>query len=185
MRVVSTRDTRGRRGRETARDMLWSMAAVFAAVAAVLVLAWPTTPEAVKPVQWRPVITAVADSADWPVVAPATPPARWTATSARVERLSGGHRVVHVGWVTDDAQYVSVRQVDLSGVDAREWLLDEIGTADPGAEKWTDNSGRMWSVATASDAVALVTEVGATTVVVTGTAPQNQMQRMAAALTQQ
>lgn len=182
MRVVSTRDTRGRRGFETARDMVWSMAAVFLAVVVVLVLAWPPSPDPIRPVEWRPLITAVADSADWPVLAPEAQFDGWNATSARVEPIVGGFRVVHVGWVTDDEQYVSVRQVDLAGEAAAEWLRAEVAGSESSEQPWTDTTGRRWSSYVTDEGVALVTEIAGTTVVVTGTASRQQMQRLAAAL---
>lgn len=182
LRVVSTRDSRGRRGFETARDMVWSMAAVFLAVIVVLVLAWPPSPDPIRPVEWRPVISAVADSAEWPVMAPETQWPGWNATSARVEPIVGGFRVVHVGWVTDDEEYLSVRQVDLAGEAATEWLRDEVGGSAPTDPTWTDAAGRIWSTYATDDGSALVAEIDATTVVIAGTASQQQMQRMAAAL---
>lgn len=103
------------RGRETARDMIWSMGVVLGLVAIILAVTWRAKPAAIRAVDYKSVVTQVKDSAPWPILIPSSVPADWTATSARLEPEASGDRGNvrwFIGFITGDEKFVASWQTD-------------------------------------------------------------------------
>jgi len=110
--VVSTPEPTGRRNRglkQSVGDMLRSMAVVLAVVGAIMLVTWRPQPAAVKAVPLEPLATLASNQAAFPVLVvdsddqPTS--VRWESTPA-----SDGQLVWHVGYVTDDDQYLQLSQ---------------------------------------------------------------------------
>jgi hypothetical protein len=132
---------RNARLRQTAWDMVRSMAVVLVVVFAIVLLAWRPEPEAVKVVQTAPTVALAAREAQFPVVSPAGLAEDWRATSVRWEPTeeSGSERVLHIGYVTPADEYAQVVIAPL----ASEPFLDEqtavgtpTGTQSVGEATW-------------------------------------------------
>ncbi len=109
---VSTPEPTGRRNRglkQSIGDMLRSMAVVLAVVGAILLVTWRPQPDAVKEVSLEPLVSLASSQAEFPVLVidtEAQPTSvRWESTAA-----SDGQLVWHVGYVTDDDQYLQLSQ---------------------------------------------------------------------------
>ena len=114
--VQAEREQRAkRRLRQTARDMVLSMAAVAAAVL-LIVHPWSQPSAAPVAVAWQPVATAFAQSVPWPVLVPAVLPAGWYSNNTRIDPTVDGKTALHVGWVTPGPDYVAIEQSDTADV---------------------------------------------------------------------
>lgn len=180
--VVSTRATRKRRGLETARDMVWSLAAVFAVILVILVVTWRPSPDPVRVVDWRPVAQA-AQGWSWPVLVPASEPEGWRATSARNERLPDDRRSQYIGWVTADDAFVAYAQTDQAGDALTRWR-DEVTAQGRPQETWTDTAGRTWQRLVNADGSqrSLIHAEGPATHIVTGTAAWSALESVVSLL---
>jgi hypothetical protein len=143
--VISTPHTRKRRGFETARDMVWSMAAIVGVVGVILLLNYRPDPAPIRDVDWQPVVSAARASLDWPVLAPRQDLPGWRSTSARNERATGQDRRIHIGWVTADGQFASLQQTTQSGPELTTWLrlATQRGQVDS-SNSWIDARKRVW-----------------------------------------
>lgn len=116
---------RGGRGRQTVRDMVFSLSAIGAAVAVILVITHRPDPDPVRVVQAAPVIVNMQAMVTWPVVNPVSQLRGWRVTSARIEpttTLSGGP-VLSLGFVTPSGQWLGVKQAGVPvGQRAQAWL---------------------------------------------------------------
>lgn len=114
------------RMRQTARDMVISMAVVLAVVGAFVVMAWRPTPDPIRVVDPAPVVAAAAASADFAVLEPTGLGSGWRATSARWEptATSGAVPVLHIGYVTPADQYAQVTQARM---DYAPYLAEQTG----------------------------------------------------------
>lgn len=112
--------------RQTAGDMVRSLAVVLVVVAAVLLLAWRPQPDPVRLVEVTPAVTRATMQASFAVVAPAGLPDGWRPTSARWEPTedSAGVPVLHIGYVTPAGQYA---QFSLSASDTAAYLDEQTG----------------------------------------------------------
>ena len=103
------------RGRETARDMIWSMGVVLGLVAIILVITWREKPNAVRVVDYKSVVEQVKSTAPWPLLVPSSVPADWQATSARFEVEDSGEQGDvrwYLGFMTGDEKFVASWQTD-------------------------------------------------------------------------
>lgn len=110
---VTTPQPTGRanaRLRQTAMDMIRSLALVLAAVAVILIITHRPQPDAVKPVNVTPLLTVARAQAGYPVLVATE--AEYVPTSVRWEPTEQTDKVPvwHVGYVTPDTQYVSIDQ---------------------------------------------------------------------------
>ena len=123
---------RGGRGRQTVRDMVFSLSAIGAAVAVILVITHRPTPDPVRVVQAAPVIVNMRAMVTWPVVNPVSRLSGWRVTSARIEpatTLTGGP-VLSLGFVTPSGQWLGVKQAGVpTGQRAQAWLKQVLQTA--------------------------------------------------------
>lgn len=103
------------RGRETAWDMILSMAAVIATVGVIMLLAWRPQQEIVQSVDYPAAVENAKLSAIWPISIPSDLPQGYRATSARFEPESFGDpgdvRWM-VGFQTQAGEYISIWQSD-------------------------------------------------------------------------
>jgi hypothetical protein len=177
------------RGRETVSDMVRSLAVVGAVVAALfLVVVWqrPEVQGDIRsPVDVTGVVSVVASSGPFPVLAPA-PPDSWTPTSAWYEatdtEVAGG--VLHVGYQTADGSYAEVRQTDADRDRAVSvWTDSGVPTGDQ-----VQAAGLTWQAvqSAATGRRALVAERptndGPVVLVVTGKADWPELEELAGSL---
>ena len=109
---MSTPEPTGRRNRglrQSIGDMLRSMAVVLAVVGAILLVTWRPQPAAVKEVSLEPLVTMASNQAAFPVLVvglEAQPTSvRWESTEA-----SDGEFVWHVGYITENGEYLQLSQ---------------------------------------------------------------------------
>lgn len=123
---------RGGRGRQTVKDMVFSLSAIGAAVAVILLITHRAAPDPVRVVQAAPVIADMKSVVTWPVVNPAPKLPEWKVTSARIESstsLSAGP-VLALGFVTPSGQWLGVKQAGVpAGARAQAWLKQVLQTA--------------------------------------------------------
>lgn len=96
--------------RQTAMDMIRSLALVLAAVAVILIITHRPQPDAVKPVDIHPLLTVARAQAGYPVYVASE--SAYVPTSVRWEPTKETDKVPvwHVGYVTPDTQYVEISQ---------------------------------------------------------------------------
>ena len=109
---VSTPEPTGRpmRGlRQNVGDMIRSRVVVLAVVGAILLVTWRPQPDPVREVSLEPLVSFASSQASFPVFvvdSPAQPTSvRWESTEG-----SDGKMVWHIGYVTDDDQYLQLSQ---------------------------------------------------------------------------
>jgi hypothetical protein len=133
-----------------------------------------TTPEqTVSAVDYQPIVTQARSATDLPLLAPATLPEGWRATSVRFDAgpdSTGGSW--HLGVLTDDDEYVGVEQTPLS--------------IDRAVERWADGSeesgsaqvaGQVWSVrAGPGDRITYVLREDDRTTLINGTVSQQVLE---------
>ncbi len=114
---MSIPEPTGRRNRglkQSVGDMLRSMVVVLAVVGAILLVTWRPQPAAVKAVTLEPLVTLASGQASFPVLVvdfDAQPTSvRWESTPA-----SDGEIVWHVGYVTDEGEYLQLSQSSAEG----------------------------------------------------------------------
>ncbi len=171
-----------RRGRETVRDMVISMAVVGLGIAALMLVTWRPKPEAqVRVVDWKPAAVAAQFASHYPVVTPVGLSDQWRATSARfeVEPQSAGKPVWHVGYVTPNNSYAGVEQSD---ADPAIFISRTVDGGRPDGEVVV--GGRPWQSygPGANGFRSLVRAEGGSTVIVTGSADSAELTALAAAL---
>lgn len=166
------------RGRQTAWDMVRSLALVLVVVAAaVLLLPRPTEPVR-QPVD-VPGAAAAAQAAGAPSVVPDVP-SDWTPNAARFDATGpDGVPTWHVGYVTAGERYAGV---EMTSSATPQWLDDvtgggvEIGEQVVRSARWREylsDDGRLRS---------LVRESAGVTTVVTGTASLDELVVLAESL---
>jgi hypothetical protein len=130
--------------RQTAVDMVRSMAVVLVVVFAIVLLAWRPEPEAVKVVETAPAVALAARDAQFPIVAPAGLAPGWRATSVRWEPTeeSESEPVLHIGYVTPADQYA---QVSVAPVVAESYLDEQTADGAPtGTQAVGDATWERW-----------------------------------------
>ncbi|HEX4697751.1 MAG TPA: DUF4245 domain-containing protein [Actinomycetes bacterium] len=170
---------RPRRGRETAGDMVRSLAVVLALVIVVLALTLRHNPPG-KPhrVDYRGVLAQARNVAPYDLVSPVGLPRSWTATSARASEGDASF-AWHLGLVSPDGDYAAVEQSDgdpQSFVTGFVGHGSKAGTATIHGQRWRRiDSGHP-------EKRALVLDGDAVTTVVTGGASWTELRRLAASL---
>lgn len=129
------------RGRETARDMIWSMGVVLGLVAIILGITWRAKPDAVRVVDYKSVISQVQGTAPWPLMVPSSVPSDWRATSARLEAEDAGEQGQvrwYLGFITGEGKFVASWQTDGE-------LKKVLKAAVPGASCATAANAEGWT----------------------------------------
>jgi hypothetical protein len=165
--------------RQTAVDMVRSMAVVLVVVFAIVLLAWRPEPEAVKVVETAPTVALAAGQAQFPIVAPAVLAEEWRATSVRWEPTeeSQSEPVLHIGYVTPADQYA---QVAVAAVVTESFLEEQ--TADGAPTGTQAVGGATWQRWEAGDRRSLVLLDGAVATVVSGSADWAELITLAESL---
>ena len=171
-----------RRGRETVRDMVISLAVVGAGVAVLLLVTWrPHPPAGPVVVDWRATASAASHQAKFPIETPRGLSDQWKATSARLEPLpsSGGRTVWHLGFVTPENGYAGVEQSD---AEAAGFIGDTLKGAQP--HELVTIGGQTWQVygAGSNGFRSLVNTGSGSTVIVTGSASDAELRTLAGSL---
>ena len=100
-----------RRGYETVRDMVVSMAVLGAGVALLLLVTWRPDQPNYTPVSPLEVSEIAQQDANFPLFIPETPK-NWAATTAWIEPLSNTYDYWHMSFVIDETRYVGFEQTD-------------------------------------------------------------------------
>lgn len=174
-----------RRGLESIRDMVLSMALVGAVVLAVFwMVAWqrPEVQGPIRPdVDVASVFEQFAVGEPFPVLQPTGLPTGWVANSAWFEPATAtlDRAVLHVGYITPGGSYAEVLQSDGSSAQVTaEWVDDatKVGTRTIDGARWTV----VESAETGKQGLVLDHE--GTTVVVTGKADLDELTELARSL---
>lgn len=161
--------------------MVRSMLVVLVVVGLLLLVTWRPQPEAVKAVDYGPVLIRAQSEAEYPVLVPAGLGDGWRVTSARWEPTeeSDPDPAWHLGYVTPDDQYLQVAQ---SATDRSSYVEEQTADGRPAGE--SDVDGTTWQRYESPDAQrrSLVTVVDGVTVVVSGTVDWDLLERVAGSL---
>ena len=168
-----------KRGRETVRDMLLSLAVVLAVVIVIFVFTRPTGDDAVKVVDPDPTIRAATAAADYDLVAPRGLVADWRTTSATFDTdgETGGETEteLRLGYVTPADDFALYVQSDRSYDEVLEQEL-----RDPEQTGEETIAGESWErYRTRGDELALVHRHPDSTLVVTGNASLAELRELA------
>lgn len=103
-----------RRGRETARDMILSLAVVGIFVAFLVAVTYRPRPDPVHVIDPRVAVAQARDQASFEPAVPVGLPSGWRPTSAVYEPAGAGSvpnaEHWHIGYVTPDGEYAAVDQ---------------------------------------------------------------------------
>ncbi|MEU8889803.1 DUF4245 domain-containing protein [Streptomyces sp. NPDC048442] len=166
-----------KRGNQKIRDMVLSMVVIGAVVAGIYtVIPHDENADPLKTVDYRVELSTAQRSAPYPVLAPQGLPKEWRATSVTYRGDEG--KAWHLGFLDPQKEYVAVEQ---STNDPAKYVPKvTLSAKDTG--KTQEAGGRTWQVWKGEKYDALVrTDKGATTVVM-GTAIDERLAEMAAAL---
>ncbi|MFI9719031.1 DUF4245 domain-containing protein [Streptomyces sp. NPDC052396] len=171
----------GRNGKnQTVRNMVLSLAVVVP-MAGISYLFIPHDSRGMEPartVDYRVELDTARRAAPYPVLAPEGLPGTWRATSVtyRVDQRDG--KVWHLGFLDPDAQYVQLEQSDgpsVAFIDDTTQHAEKTGrTQRVGDALWQRYEGPKYN--------ALVRQERGVTTVVAGTASEERLTQMAAAL---
>ncbi len=171
------------RVRQTARDMVWSLAVVGVFVAFLVAVTYREKPDPVRVVDPAPAVAQARAQAAFVPVVPVGLPAAWRPTSARYERAAvsavPNAALWHLGYLTPTDAYAAVDQVEGDPTVAVRALVEGarpsgVGTGTfAGWQRWQTADGRR---------TAYVLPGSASTVVVSGSADDRELATFADAL---
>ncbi|MFD8594594.1 DUF4245 domain-containing protein [Kitasatospora sp. NPDC059646] len=168
-----------KRGRQTVRDMVLSMAAVGVVVA----VAYFSIPSAdgnsgVHPVPYQAELASAKRAAPYPLLGPQALPAGWQATSVTYSPNDKGHAVWHLGFSTASGQYAAIEQSDGK---ADEVVARNVPGGKPDGSSTV--AGQDWQRVQGDRYRALTRPAGSTgTTVLTGTASYEELAQLAESL---
>ncbi|MFD3876151.1 DUF4245 domain-containing protein [Streptomyces sp. NPDC058623] len=165
------------KGKQTIWDMVRSLAVIGLVVAGIYIFV-PHDDDAdpTRTVDYRVETVTARRAAPYPVAAPVGLPAQWRATSVTYERKNAN--AWHLGFLASDKEYVAVEQ----STDVSPKYLAKVtqgAKAAGGTEQIGDRAWERWE---GEKYDALVRQEQGWVTVVTGTAPFEQLARMAGAL---
>ena len=159
---------------QTVGDMARSILVVLAVVAVILLLTHRAAPDPIREVSITDPLIVAKISAGFPILVPQGQQ-DYRLTSARWETTKPG--VWHLGYVTPQTNYVQLEQSATKDLD---FIADQLtGTAKSGAQLIR---GTQWTVYSGSGKAALVRTIDGVTTAVTGTAPVDELVRVASSL---
>ncbi|THA29599.1 DUF4245 domain-containing protein [Streptomyces sp. A1277] len=166
-----------KRGKQTVRDMILSLAAI-AAVAGVVYIFIPHDDKAdpVKAVDYRVELLTARRAAPYPVAAPTGLPEGWKPTSVTYDRDGGNSW--HLGFLDPDGKYVAVEQ----STSPAKLYISQVSQKAKDTGRTQEVAGETWQRWEGPKYDALVREEKGATTVVTGSAPAERLTEMAAAL---
>ena len=175
------------RGSRRVRDMVLSLVVTGGMVLALFLVVWrPNSGDSIKAVDWQSAVTSARTTLDWQVLAPSKLPVGWTATSARVAPVGRAGAVEwYLGVVTVDGNFLALAQSDVVGAAKEKWLGERTLNGVVADPPTTVLSGRVWErrLNSPRDEHSLITPVDPTTVVVSGSATDPEMESFIALLT--
>ncbi|MTB27670.1 MAG: DUF4245 family protein [Actinobacteria bacterium] len=162
---------------QTMGDMARSIAVVLAAIGVIMVVIHRANPDPVRVVTINAPLILANMQATFPVEVPQNQ-SGYRLTSAR---FSGTPTPVwHLGYVTPDNAYVQLEQ---SATTNNQFLKSQlVGTKNVGS---TEINGLKWTIYDGQDQDALVRIVDGVTTAVSGTAPIDELRRVAKSLATQ
>lgn len=168
-----------RRGKQTVRDMILSMAAIGVVAGVIYFFIPHSEDDPVRPIEYTVELTTARRAAPFPVLAPEGLSKDWRATSVRYDGNDPDAEgaVWHLGFVNPQDEYAAVEQSDGPAepfIESKSKQAKRSGTTRVGGEEWDRYTGEKYN--------ALVREEGGVTTVVTGTAPHRQLAELAGAL---
>ncbi|MFI6058570.1 DUF4245 domain-containing protein [Streptomyces sp. NPDC051286] len=166
-----------KRGKQTARDMILSMA-VISAVAGIVYIFVPHDDKAnpIKAVDYRVELVTARRAAPYPVAAPAGLSKDWKPTSVSYDREADNGW--HLGFLDPDGKYVAVEQ---STSPAKKYV-SEVSQDARNTGRTQQVAGETWQRWEGPKYDALVRHDKDATTVVTGSASTERLAEMAAAL---
>ncbi|MEV7418549.1 DUF4245 domain-containing protein [Streptomyces sp. NPDC089919] len=167
----------GKSGKQTIWDMVRSLAVIGIVVAAIYVfIPHDDSADPVRTVDYRVELITARRAAPYPVAAPVGLADEWRATSVSYERKSGN--AWHLGFLDPEGQYVAVEQ----STELPRTYLPRVTQQAQKTEKTQQAGGQSWQVWEGEHYNALVREDRGATTVVTGTAPVQQLAKVAGML---
>ncbi|UED88357.1 DUF4245 domain-containing protein [Streptomyces profundus] len=165
---------------QTIQNMVLSLALICAAtfVAYFLMFNDGGGQDPVRTVEYEVASATAARAAPYPVLVPEGLSADWRATSVRFEPQGAHGATWRLGFVNPDEDYVALAQADGAADDFVRSVTQQA--EDTGATERVD--GRDWARWEGEKYDALVLSEADVTTVVMGTAPMDQLARMAGAL---
>lgn len=174
--------SRRHRTNQTTLNLVASLIVTVAVVVALVLVVVRPDPQAAPAVDFAQVAAELQPTIETPLVVPQLPEG-WSANAAEL-RTTGGVTSWYVGLLTPDDQFIALVQ----GLDANPtWLITTLDQAL--ATGTTEHGGLRWDVYDQRDteepgnhAYALTTEAGGTTIVLHGTAADDEFATLAAAV---
>jgi hypothetical protein len=167
----------------TARNMVWSLLPL---TVLILVMVWWTQlrqpDESVRPVQIDSSVFLASQRADYPLLVPQGLSAGWQPTSVRTDAGAasnpGDPVTLQIGWYTPEGEYAGYVVSDDAEVDALTDVLD-----DATAEGTAQVDGVPWQrLTTGRGETALTRTEGTATLLVTGSASEQELETLAGAV---
>jgi hypothetical protein len=167
----------------TARNMVWSLLPL---TVLIVVMVWWTQlrqpDEAVRPVQIDSSVFLASERAAYPLLVPQDLSPGWQPTSVRTDAGAadepGDPVTLQIGWYTPDGQYAGYVVSDDAEVDALTDVLDDA-TTDGAAQV----DGVPWQrLTTQRGETALTRTEGTATLLVTGSASEEELETLAGAV---
>lgn len=169
-----------KRGTQTVRDMVLSLAVILLAAGVIyLFIPHDAHQNAVKTVNYRVELSTARRAAPYPIAAPEGLPKGWRATSVTYDAHSPKGAAWHLGFLTGKNQYAAVEQSDARPRSYVEQVTQGAHTT--GHSRTID--GDRWAQWHGDKYDALVRRSDGWTTVVTGTASMDKLAELAGALT--
>ncbi|MDJ0342717.1 DUF4245 domain-containing protein [Streptomyces sp. H10-C2] len=169
-----------KRGKQTVRDLVLSMV-VIGAVVAVIYVFIPHDPNAdpVKPIGFQSELSQARRDAPFPVAAPEGLGKDWRATTVTYNAKDAAAIEWHLGFVDPQNEYAAVEQGNAPAAKfitekSKKAVRDGARTVTAGGVTWDRYKGPKYN--------ALVRVEKGVTTMITGTAPDDQLAELAAAL---
>ncbi|MDI2128879.1 DUF4245 domain-containing protein [Yinghuangia seranimata] len=166
-----------KRGYETVRDMVFTLAAVGVVVVLLLIFGRHSAQDPVKRIDYTLKFQQASQVAPYPLLAPQGLPQRWRATSADFDGVDVKATTWRVGFINPNEQYAAVEQTNGTPepfIADRSKHGEPVGTVDVAGEQWQSYNGEKYR--------SLVRTKDGVTTVVTGTASYEDLATLAAAL---
>jgi hypothetical protein len=158
------------RMKQTVGDMIRSLAVVLAVVGALLLVTWRPSPDPVRVVDIDPLVIVASAQAEYPIVVPDLEGLRPTSVRWEPTEESVDIPVWHVGFVTQDDQYLEVTQSTASDP-----LFLERETGNGEIAGLVDIDGQQWQYFTAETGNSLVGLEGGVTTIIQGTGTESDL----------
>lgn len=175
--------SRVHRENQTARNLVGALVVSLGVVLLIVLVVVRPAPPPPEPIDYAATAAEAQPTVDEQLIAPAMSD-EWRANSATLQR-TGGVTTWYVGFITPSEQFIGMRQ----GIEANEtWLAAQLGdTRLPEPVTIDDTTWTSYDNRTAKDtgnlAYAMTIEQGESTIVLFGTAPDEEFASLAAAVT--